>query len=263
MLIARRLAVIVTLKCTLNCKLCCNCVTMYKNPPIIDKKMILQDIKAAFEIYDRIEWLQFVGGELFLHPDIAEILELSFEYEQQFDKIILMTNGTLIPSKNALSVLEKHKNRIEVQISDYGKLSYRIKEIETLLEGRGIPFVTKKFYGDMQHYGGWVDSGSFENRGYSETKVKELFENCWQISMKNLHMYNGQIHNCIRSLFATDLGKLVPPISEYIDVRNSNVTLAEKKEIANNFNTRPLAACMLCNGFDSQNSTRYPAAEQE
>ena len=90
MLEARRLAIIVTLKCTLKCKLCCNCITMYDNPPIIDKKSIFEDIKGAFEIYDRIEWLQFVGGELFMHPDLHEILEEAIRYKNQFDKIILM-----------------------------------------------------------------------------------------------------------------------------------------------------------------------------
>ncbi len=262
MLIARRLAIIVTLKCTLNCKLCCNCITMYDNPPIIDKELIFSDMKEAFNVYDKIEWLQFVGGELFLHPNMDEILEESFKYNDRFDKIILMTNGTIVPSKKVIQVLEKYNDKIEVQISDYGDLSYKIREIEGIFDKHDIKYVTKIFHGDLQHYGGWVDCGGFEDRGYTEGELNELFNNCWQIDMKNLHLYNGQIHNCIRSLFATDLGKLDTPKDEYIDLRNSNVTLEEKREIASKFNTRPLSACRLCGGFDSKNSKRYPAAEQ-
>ena len=124
MLLARRLAIIVTLKCTLNCKLCCNCVTMYNNPPIIDKSLIMQDMKAAFQIYDRIEWFQFVGGELFLHPNMDEILEEIFKYTEQFDRIVLMTNGTILPSVKTIQVMEKHIDKIVVQIRVYGSLSY-------------------------------------------------------------------------------------------------------------------------------------------
>lgn len=262
MLNARRLAIIVTLKCTLNCKLCCNCVTMYDNPPLIDKESIFHDLKAVFGIYDRIEWLQFVGGELFLHPEMGEILSESFKYTDQFDRIILMTNGTLVPDDSVLEVMAAHKDKIEVQISDYGPLSFSIKELVAELEKRNIPHVVKCFYGDMQHYGGWVDSGDFESRNYSPQALEAVFTQCWQIGMQNLHAYNGQLHNCIRSLFATDLGKITPGEEDYIDLRDETLSLDAKREIASKFNTKPLAACMVCNGFDSKNSIRYPAAEQ-
>ncbi len=262
MLEARRLAIIVTLKCTLNCKLCCNCITMYENPPILDKKIIFEDIKGAFQIYDRIEWLQFVGGELFIHPDMHLILEEALKYKEKFDKIILMSNGTIIPNDKTLALLSENSNLFEVQLSDYGDLSYKIRDIEKIFTKMHIPYVTKAFFGDMQHYGGWVDSGDFEDRGYSESELKEVFDNCWQISMKNLHVYNGKLHNCIRSLFALDLEMIDIPCDEYVDLRNDDMTLEKKKEIAKGFNTKPLKACRVCNGFDSKKSKRYPAAEQ-
>ncbi|MFZ5968953.1 MAG: radical SAM protein [Bacillota bacterium] len=262
MLIARRLAIIVTLKCTLNCKLCCNYVTKYYNPPIVDKEKIFFEIKEAFSIYDKIEWLQFVGGELFLHPDMDLILEEAFKYDAQFDRIILMTNGTIVPKNSVIEVLRNHKEKIEIHISDYGQLSYKINELEKILSDNKIPFVTKKFHGDIQYYGGWIDPGDFSDRGYSDEKIKEVFDSCWQIGMSNLHLYNGQIHNCIKSLFATDLEQFDTPKDEYIDLYNDEMTLEEKKEIARKFNTRPLSACKICSGFDSKNSKRYPAAEQ-
>lgn len=262
MLTTRRLAVIVTLKCTLNCKLCCNCATLYKNPPILDKQLIFDDLKSIFEIYDRIEWLQFVGGELFLHPAMGEIIEESFKYDAQFDRIILMTNGTIVPSAETLEILKRHRDKIEVQISDYGTLSYKLTELVEVFEKMSIQHVVKKFYGDIQHYGGWVDCGDFNDRQYSAEEVRHVFESCWQIGMKNLHAYNGQLHNCIRSLFATDLGMQETPSDEYIDLRDPNTSVEDKKAIAALFNTRPLSACHLCNGFNTETSERHPAAEQ-
>ena len=262
MLELRRLAIIPTLKCTLNCKLCCNSVPLYHNPPYLPKEEVCSDIKAVFKLVDRIEWIQLVGGELFMHPEIGAIIEEIFQYRAQFDKLILMTNGTLIPGEAALRALERYEDACEVQISDYGTYSFRIRELERVLSERHIPYKTKVFHGDMQHYGGWVDNTSFEDRGYNEQQRNELFRNCWQIGMKNYHMYQGKLHNCIRSLFGADLGLIPVPEEEYVDVRDQSRSREEKRERLRSFNSKPLTACQYCGGFDTVNAKRYPAAEQ-
>ena len=262
MLVLRRLAIIPTLKCTLNCKLCCNSVPLYHNPPYLPTSELFDDIRAVFELVDRIEWIQLVGGELFMHPDIGEIIANIYQYRAQFDKLILMTNGTLLPKENALLALKKYGEACQVQISDYGKYSYKIRELEKVLTDYGIPHVTKVFHGDMQHYGGWVDNTSYEKRGYSEEELHTLFDSCWQIGMKNYHMYQGKLHNCIRSLFGLDLGLIPVQDGEYVDVRDSSTSREEKRAILEQFNTKPLTACQYCGGFDSKNAKRYPAAEQ-
>lgn len=262
-LVARRLAIIVTLRCTLKCKLCCNCLPFYEDvPPIIPKEEIFRDMEKAFLVFDRIEWLQFVGGELFMHPDMDKILLESFKYDRQFDKIILMTNGTLVPNNDVMEVLEAHKEKFEVQISDYGELSYKIRELEAELGKRGIPYQTKSFHGDIQHYGGWIDCGGFEDRGETADKIAYKFEHCWQVGLKNYHMYRGKIHSCIRSLFGRDLNKVDMPKDEYIDVYDEELSLEDMKRIAANFNSKPLYSCKFCGGFDSAEGKRFPAAEQ-
>lgn len=262
MLVTRRLAVIVTLKCTLKCKLCCNCVPMYKETPIVDKYDIMSDIDKAFELYDRIEWFQFVGGELFLHPDLAELVEKAFEHKDQFDRMIFMTNGTLLPNEATLEIFKKYKDYIEIQISDYGKLSRKLEDLVKMLKENNICYVVKSFHGDMQHYGGWVDAGDFSEKQETSEEIAEKFHSCWQIGMGNLHLYKGKIHNCIRSLFALDLNKVDIPDKEYIDLCNEKYSLEEKREIAIGFNKNVLTACKYCNGFNTKNSKRYPAAEQ-
>lgn len=262
MLITRRLAVIVTLKCTLNCRLCCNCVPLYQKPPILDKEEIMGDIDNVFGLYDKIEWFQFVGGELFLHPDLAEIADHAFRYAGKFDRMILMTNGTLLPDQATLDVFQRHRDRVEVQISDYGSVSKKLPALKKALEERQIGCVVKTFHGDIQHYGGWVDAGDFSAREESDAETLEKFNSCWQIEMENLHLYRGKLHNCIRSLFALDLGMVEIPEDEYVDLRSQSLTPEEKREIAKGFNKKPLTACRYCNGFNTRNSRRYPAAEQ-
>lgn len=235
---------------------------MYDNPPILNKEDIFNDIKNSFTLFDFIQWFQFVGGELFLHPDMGDILRETWKYEKQFEKLILMTNGTIVPRQDVLEALTLYGKRCDVQISDYGSLSWKREELEQKLKEYGIPFTTKAYHGDMQHYGGWVDNSSMQYRNYSKEEKKYLFEHCWQIGMSNWHVYQGKLHNCIRSLFASDLGVITPDKNEYIDYNDNRLSLEKKREIARNFNKKPLMACDYCNGFNAKESARYPAAEQ-
>ena len=220
MLRLRRLALIPTLRCTLNCRLCCNSVPLYRNPPFLPLEELARDLQALFDLVDSIEWIQLVGGEIFLYPQLAPLLREIRRCDSQFDKLILMTNGTLTPGEEALAALQEYGPRCQVQISDYGKYSFRIRELE------------------------------------------DLFRSCWQIGMKNYHMYQGKIHNCIRSLFGLDLGLIPVPEEEYVDVRDTGKSREEKRAALARFDTRPLTACRYCGGFDTARAKRYPAAEQ-
>jgi hypothetical protein len=235
---------------------------MYPKAPILDKDEIIQDIDKAFELYDKITWFQFVGGELFLHPDLAEIVERTMEHRNQFERLIFMTNATVLPNAATLDVFQKNRDCIEIQISDYGKLSRKLDEMVKLFEENGICYVIKSFHGDMQHYGGWVDPGDFTKRQETVQETFEKYHSCWQIELENLHMYKGKIHNCPRSIFVQDLHKAEIPDKEYIDLRSDKYSLEEKRDIARSFNRNVLTACRYCNGFCTKNSKRYPAAEQ-
>ena len=262
MLTLRRLAVIPTLRCTLRCRLCCNSVPLYDNPPFLPVNEVIADTMAAFDLADRIEWIQLVGGEIFLYPELAALIDAIAGRREQFDRLVLMTNGTLLPPPGAAEALARLAPACEVQISDYGRLSRRVRELEALLAGYGVPSQTKVFHGDLQHYGGWVDNTSYAERGWSEDERRALFDSCWQIKMRNYHMYEGKLHPCIRSLFGLDLGKIPVPAEEYVDVRDLSRSREEKRETLARLADRPLTACRYCGGFDTLRAKRFPAAEQ-
>lgn len=262
MLTLRRLAVIPTLRCTLRCRLCCNSVPLYDHPPLLPAEEVSADIDAAFALADRIEWFQFVGGEIFLYRELADLIARAAAHRSQFDRLILMTNGTLLPPPGVCSELASLAPDCEVQISDYGPLSPRVRDLEELFARHGIPCRTKIFHGDLQHYGGWVDNTSYAFRGYTQPQVQELFRSCWQIRLANAHMYRGRIHPCIRSLFGQDLGLIPVPPGDYVDVRDLSQSREEKREILARFGQLPPLACQYCGGFDSLRAERFPAAEQ-
>lgn len=262
MLTLRRLAVIPTLRCTLRCRLCCNSVPLYDHPPLLPAEEVSADIDAAFALADRIEWFQFVGGEIFLYRELADLIARAAAHRSQFDRLILMTNGTLLPPPGVCSELASLAPDCEVQISDYGPLSPRVRDLEELFARHGIPCRTKIFHGDLQHYGGWVDNTSYAFRKYTQPQVQDLFRSCWQIRLANAHMYRGRIHPCIRSLFGQDLGLIPVPPRDYVDVRDLSQSREEKREILARFGQLPPLACQYCGGFDSLRAERFPAAEQ-
>jgi len=257
----RRMCIMPTLKCTLRCKLCSNYMTMFQNPEHVPVNEIIRDVDRIFEIIDYTEWLQFVGGELFMRRDLWELYEHCLKYKDRFDKLILVVNATLMPCEKDVETFKKYGTNIQVQISDYGAHSPKTAAMVELFDEHSIPYIVKCYHGNMQHYGGWVDNTHFTDRGKSDEDVVEQHKNCGQVSMRNYHMYRGKLHGCARSLMASTLGKIVPAERDVVDIYDAAETDSEKREKIRRFNDLPRASCKSCISF-SENAPRFPAAEQ-
>lgn len=263
-LILRRLAIIPTLVCTLNCKLCSNYIPKFRGSvshvPVDELK---NDLDKIFELVDYTEWLQYVGGEIFMRKDLYQLYDYSLsKYSDKFEKLILITNATILPCDEDIAALKKYGDRLQVQISDYGKYSYKINEMTELFEKNNIPYIIKKYHGDVQHYGGWIDNTHFEDRGRTEEELIKQHQNCGQVAMRNYHMYRGKIQGCARSLLATELGMITPAERDFVDLYDNSKTNEEKREIIRHFNDSPRVSCRSCASF-LDTTIRYNAAEQE
>lgn len=259
----RRLAIIPTLVCTLNCKLCSNYIPLFKGHvhhiPIDELKT---DLDKIFELVDYTEWLQYVGGELFMRKDLWQIYDYALEkYNDKFDKLILITNATVMPCAEDVESFKKYGEHIQIQISDYGKYSYVKDELVELLKKENIPYVVKNYHGDVQHFGGWIDNTHFEDRERTEEQVIEQHKNCGQVAMRNFHMYRGKIQGCARSLLASELGKITPAERDFVDLYDNSETKEEKIEKIRHFNDKPRVSCRSCASF-LDTTERYEAAEQ-
>ncbi|MDR2186282.1 MAG: hypothetical protein LBO80_11555 [Treponema sp.] len=260
-LILRRLCIIPTIKCTLCCKLCSNYIPIFGNVEHVSIEELINDIDQIFDLVDYTEWLQFVGGEIFMRKDLWQIYEYCLTYRKKFEKLILITNATLLPCNKDVDIIKRYGNGVQVQISDYGKYSYKTKEMTDLFMKNDIPYVVKKYYGEMQHYGGWVDNTHFEDRGKSEAAIFEQHKNCGQVVMQNFHLYRGKFQGCARSLLASVLGKIIPAERDFVDLYDNIKSKEEKREIIRHFNDSPRVSCRSCVSF-SENVERFPAAEQ-
>ena len=260
-LMLRRLAIIPTLRCTLRCKLCSNYIPLFKDSAHVPLQEIIRDLDRMFQLIDHTEWLQYVGGEIFMRHDLWELYEHSLKYKDRFDKLILITNGTVLPCPKDIDVLKKYGAALQIQISDYGKYSYKHDKLVELLSSNNLPYVSKTYHGNIQHYGGWVDNTTFVDRDKSDKDLKTQFDHCGQVTMRNFHLYRGKLHGCARSLLASTLNKITPAQRDFIDLYNHTVSDHEKREIIRHFNDSPRTSCRSCISF-GENVTRYPAAEQ-
>lgn len=100
----------VTDKCNLRCKHCYLEASPEKNKMLSLEKFrkILCELEKNMVVN-----VEFTGGELFVNPDIYEILELAY---QKFTIIGILTNGTMLKD-NILELLIKNKDRTVVNVS--------------------------------------------------------------------------------------------------------------------------------------------------
>jgi organic radical activating enzyme len=245
--------------CTLKCRRCITLTPYQKSPENYPMERISKDIDCFFEIYDEIEHFDIEGGEPLLHPDLPEIIEKALEYKPYYKRLHILTNGTILPSEELLSVCRGNKDIFFI-IDDYGsKLSKKAEEIKNVLRENEIDFRVDVYHGEDQYFGGWVDFGDLKHKNDSEEKIEEIFHHCRQPNAGAPYIKNGKMFLC--SIQAAGIRHIPLKENEYIDF-GSRQSIQEKKQIAADFGKKPIAACAYCQGFDAESGKRYPAAEQ-
>lgn len=100
----------VTDKCNLRCQHCyleASC----KKSDLLSWKQISNLMDTLKE--NHVLSIELTGGELFVHPNAADIIKKAC---QDFAQIAILTNGTILPPK-ILDILVAHKNKIIISVS--------------------------------------------------------------------------------------------------------------------------------------------------
>ncbi len=264
MLKTKRMSIVPTFVCTLRCRLCSNHIPAFEDPPRASVEEILADIDALFGLFDHIEWLQFVGGEIFTHRRLDEVFEHCKKYSAQFDRLIVETNATILPTEKELESLLSYGQKLKVMISDYGELSRARDRMVTIFREHGVEYVLKKYHGDVesQHFGGWIDNTPCRDLLEPDGYVTKQAARCAQVRLENMHVFRGKLHRCSNSLFLSELGVCVPNRGDYVDLHDGT-TAEEKRDIVRRFYEYPRKSCHYCTWKSGDTAERYGAAEQE
>ena len=264
MLKTKRMSIVPTFVCTLRCRLCSNHMPAFQNPPQASVEELKADVDALFGLFDHIEWLQFVGGEIFTHKHLDEVFAYCRKYDSQFDRLIIETNATILPTEAEWDSLLSYGEKLKVMISDYGELSRARDRFVEVCEAHSIEYVLKRYYGGLegQHFGGWIDNTACRDLLEPDDYVTRQAAQCAQVRLENMHVFRGKLHRCSNSLFLSELGVCVPNLGDYVDLHD-RTTPEEKRQIIRRFYSYPRKSCHYCTWKSGDSAQRFGAAEQE
>ena len=133
---------VITSRCTLKCE---NCNMFISHVPVqcdIELNRLKKNFEIFFESVDYVYEYTLLGGEPFLHRDIADIISfLGGKYGEKIGRINLISNGTIVPDGNVIDILRNF--HVTVHISDYTKtVDYgsHLEKLKNKLLSNGIEY---------------------------------------------------------------------------------------------------------------------------
>ncbi|MBI4652210.1 hypothetical protein HY745_13245, partial [Candidatus Desantisbacteria bacterium] len=134
-LFLRSIDLIITERCSLKCKDCSNLMQYYENPKNCDTNMLLRSLDIFCKVIDEVMDFRIIGGDAFMNKEWSIIVN-QLLHEAKAKRIVLYTNGTIVPNEKDLPVLKNDK--VLVIITDYGILSKKLVELKRILEKNKI-----------------------------------------------------------------------------------------------------------------------------
>ncbi len=238
------LDVVISEKCSLNCKDCSNLMQYYKSPKNLTYESVVADFEALVSKLDHIYEIRLIGGEPFMNKEIYKIIDY-FIASKVITKLVVYTNATIPLKKNLMSMFKTPK--LVFSITDYGNLSRNTKRVTEALDEMSIAY-------RCLPPSNWTDSGRMQNYKRSIDDMKNIFEKCCGKNLFTL-MY-GKLYRCPFSANAERL-KGIP-----IDKANSvevGGTLRSIDKYTNNIKYLP--ACNFCNGRSHDAPEIVPAIQ--
>lgn len=259
----KRAAIEITERCTLKCKLCAGYVTHIKNPVDMELEFYEFLLKRLFENVHKLETFSLSGGEALMHSKFNLILEKTFDYNEQYEKVLILSNGTLIPKEETINLIKnKGIDKVQFNISNYGQVSRNVNKLIDVLSQHNISYREIKYYGDDAFCGGWVDYGDHTQNFFTDDEVTENAKKCtFRDGFYSLLINKGGFFHCGRSGERMRLGVIEKNPLEYISLEKDYTQEEFDMIIDHMFESPYLTACKYCTGL-TKDTKRYPAAEQ-
>lgn len=255
----------ITMRCTLKCKLCAAYAPYYDIPPHYSAEYCAKTLKKYFEIVDHVGDFSLSGGEALMHNEIDKIIRSVFQYKDQFARFLILTNGTLLFKESTIALLKEYSKikNVQINISDYGKVSNKVEALVEQLAKAEIQYRVINYHGDDVWCGGWIDYGDHSKKIFSLEERDEAGANCVFGGLNSSLIHGGEIHRCGRAQYRMEKGIIPRNKKEYVDLFDDSLTVEEKKEILRYviLEAKSTESCAHCNRMTAD-SPRFPAAEQ-
>lgn len=205
-LFLRSVDIIITERCSLKCRHCSNLMQYYKQPENCSMEDISQSIDAFCSIVDEINEFRVIGGEPFMNKEIHLIIKRLIN-EPKVKKVVIYTNGTLLPRKEQIDYLKD--NKVLFIITDYEKLSRKLSDLIKILQDSRISFYVQKAKG-------WTDCSTIIKHSRGIEEQKELFKACCAKNTATLS--DGKLYRCPFSANTDRLLAVPEQENDYIDI---------------------------------------------
>lgn len=188
--------------CSLNCKFCFESVPLYTTDKkyFVETDSVIKDIQRVAQASEYITFVEFIGGEPFLHKGLPEIVKFCLRVSN-IAYVHVFTNGTIRPSNALLEALKNE--RASVYISNYtGFLTLeqekKVQETKRILKDNGI----------LHMHGGekkWFDMSNYDYHDESIEALEKRYADCQTHNCNRLH--NGVLYVCPHHFAGVNLGK--------------------------------------------------------
>ncbi len=263
--VMKRCGIYVTRVCSLNCKLCSAYSPYRKNDYFPSVSELCEYIHRYMGIVDYCEHFMITGGEPLLHKDLPKIIDYLFDnFSAKIGRLEIITNGTVVPSRELLESIKKNEGKFfRFLIDDYGKeLSKKINEVVLALDKYSLPYEIRDNYSEDVYCGGWFDLGSLTEQIHTQEEASCLYKKCIPKTKMNFcfPIVDGKMIPCGPVGRRIMLGTAFP--NEYIDLMDSTLTVEQQRQkIKNIYSYSCLETCKFCKGM-CDDSPRFMPAEQ-
>lgn len=233
--------------CNLNCT---HCVQFNNNYPIETRKnipvdAICRDIDLWLEMIDSVGTISVMGGETFIHPDIAKIANKFAEHDN-FGFVSFPTNGLYPIKPEQLEGITDPRIIIA-----FGAYQHVANERQLEIYEKNVELV-KSYniaYTESRHLPTWMMPGGLFKISDDVQYMTHKKQNC-PMPPRNLQIRDGKVHVCDRGVALYAMGAADYP-EDYFEL-TQKVTLEEKRKLFREFVNRPFYyTCGHC-GDDSK-----------
>ncbi len=236
--------VLVTEKCSLNCSHCNMFMPHYEFPIHRELDTIISDIDSYFKIVDYVSVFHLVGGEPFLYPNIENVIKHLLEnYITKIDKLIITTNGTILPKDSIIQLLKD--NDVILSVSDYSdKLDHIKKKVVKVLDSYKENNINHYVRNQIE----WYDFGDLRvKKNLPTDKLIKHFDSC-TAPFRGLN--DGKFYYC--HLNTSAVRTKLFPLSEndYVDINKISKEELLKFDLGYT-NLGYITFCDNCNGCNT------------
>lgn len=245
--------------CNLRCKGCLNFTNYITNFTFKPLEKLKEEIDLYFDCITYTGLFFISGGEPMLYSQLPELIEyIDTKYSNRMYELGIVTNGTIMPSQDIISVLKK--TRIRITVDDYREalpnMRDKITEIINVYEGlnKGENLLVRS-------YDEWISLFPHALETIGEDELIKKYDKChcpWQ------EYKDGMLYSCNYASFAANAGIVDTDINNETYSLYKNKNKKELMEFRLGFTEKGYVEfCKKCAGYMDINPYKIKAAEQD